>query len=69
METTLKKKVTILQIEKLFEDRETLNIRFFKCIDANFSEDLQGVGSRNGKYLGLIIWSIINLILIDYIHY
>ena len=39
MTTILKKKLTILQIEKLFADRETLNIRFFKCIDENFSED------------------------------
>jgi len=39
MTTILKKKLTILQIEKLFDDRETLNIRFFKCIDVNFSED------------------------------
>jgi hypothetical protein len=32
MTTILKKKLTILQIEKLFDDRETLNIRFLSVL-------------------------------------
>jgi hypothetical protein len=39
MNTTIKRKITISEIEKLFEERELINIRYYNCIDKEFSEN------------------------------
>ncbi|AZA47049.1 hypothetical protein EG346_02030 [Chryseobacterium carnipullorum] len=39
MNTTIKRKITITEIEKLFEKRELINIRYYHCIDKKFSEN------------------------------